>query len=156
MIEGGTQIGTEDALQQIAQLLNRNNSLTVQYEVLPSPDKDDILYETLFGEVVAAVTSEWPLLPKRGFVKIKHLVVHENFRRMGFGKRILNRVLTNCQKSAIMYASVRADNLPSLNLFKSIGFEEADITDGNTGPVILLVNMRKIEELQKWNETKLK
>ena len=105
--------------QQIAGLLNDYNNLSRKRygpEILEA--KTGYVAET-HGRLVIGAAGLCKV--SHAMSEIKHLVVRPEWRRKGVAKFILLRVIS-LAATPLMYATIRSDNLASLELFKSAGF----------------------------------
>lgn len=127
---------------QIARLLNENNMLTVRYDRVSVRAKEELYYESVFNEVVATCTVEFPLYPNKNIASIKHMVVAKKYRNLGFGKKILLRALTNLPKCAI-FSTIRKSNVRSLRIFESCGFIKVEEVRGSIEPLVLVAKPRE-------------
>jgi ribosomal protein S18 acetylase RimI-like enzyme len=74
-----------------------------------------IQYEGLVFGSVATLRLSFML------TEVKHLVVHNSFRKIGLGKALLDSALTFVD-TPIVYATIRSKNVASLKLFEGAGF----------------------------------
>lgn len=58
--------------------------------------------------------------------------IDKNFRKRGFGKKILELSISKFSKGAVLKALVKSENLGSLKVFQSLGFYELDEKDNLT------------------------
>ena len=108
--------------EQIAELLNANNHLALRRSGADiTSSKIGYVVETHGKHVIAACGLE-----KQSFVltEMKHLVVKEGWRKKGVGRFVVKRALTICE-TPLVYATVREDNISSLNLLSSVDFHKA-------------------------------
>jgi ribosomal protein S18 acetylase RimI-like enzyme len=109
--------------QQIADLLNTQNQLTVKYtadKVLAS--QADILFHAGDGGKVTCAVEvsrvQWYQ------AEIKHLTVHPDCKRQGLGRQLLAEAEDKAVKldALIAQRTVRDNNTPSIKLFLSSGY----------------------------------
>jgi len=105
----------------IADLLNENNNLPKQYEAAHILNSRAAYYPILIGQQVLASVA----MDRLSFfmTEIKHLVVPTALRGAGLAKRLLSICLPEAT-TPFLVATVRADNAPSLHLFRQAGFTE--------------------------------
>jgi ribosomal protein S18 acetylase RimI-like enzyme len=103
---------------QIADLLNSYNHLKTKHT--PSTILSDKVkyFIELYGQDVIGCVG---LLYELALDKICHLTIKPEFRRKGFGRKLIYRAKEFSQRSAV-YMSIREDNIGSLNLATSLGF----------------------------------
>jgi len=81
------------------------------------------------GEHLAGTVALRPL--GDGICEMKRLFVREQYRKVGLGRRLVDRVLAEAR--AIGYGRMRLDTLakmvPAMTLYKSVGFQEIPITE---------------------------
>jgi ribosomal-protein-alanine N-acetyltransferase len=70
------------------------------------------------------------LLP--GTIDIHNLAIHENFRRRGFARLLLGKVLAQARDQSInrVTLEVRRSNLPAQKLYESMGFLTTGVRKG--------------------------
>lgn len=105
--------------EQIAGLLNNNNRLARTHNsnsILT--DKIQYFTELIGKNVVGCVGIE----KQPQMDKLVHLSVSNLVRRQGIGKKLIKVVLDNSNKDTI-YTQIRDDNLASLRLMESYGFQ---------------------------------
>jgi len=137
-------IDAQDIAHQIAGLLNSYNGLARRrfaVDVLNS--KTDYIVETHGKLVIGAVG-----LHKLSFhiSEVKHLSIREMWRKKGVGRFLLKRAIKLCE-TPFAYATIREDNLPSVQLFESVGFSRAGEYNGKGHKVLVF-----IREIEKWKK----
>ena len=137
--------------EQVAELINAHNQLALRRckaDILSG--KIDYVVENHGKDVIAACGLE-----KQSYTltEMKHLVVSPAWRGKGVGKFIIKRALTICD-TPIVYATVREDNVSSLNLLSSMGFQRAGEYPAEGHRVIMLA--RTTPKWQQSPDWKLK
>ena len=123
------------ALGQIASLLNEGNQLTVVHTEY-SLQNNGVHYCTLSdNKTIVAVAGI--IKAEEIASKIKHVVVHPNYRRNGYGAMVVQKAMALCT-TPYVYSYVRRDNNRSLILFLKLGFEIIRMETGQIKPIILL------------------
>lgn len=122
--------------EQVAALLNTYSNLALQRTSLDIQDsKTSYIVESHGRHVIGACG-----LHKLTYqlTELKHLVVIPPWRRQGVGRFLVKRAIALCS-TPVLYATVRRDNSPSLQLFKSLGFEVGtDYTNEDHGVIFLV------------------
>ncbi|MCB0752781.1 MAG: GNAT family N-acetyltransferase [Ignavibacteriae bacterium] len=112
---------------QIADLLNRSNNLVVKYnsrQILNS--KEDYIFNLVDDEVIACAKCkkvqwyQW---------EISHVSVKESELKKGYGKNIIRECELRAVRGSakIIQCTIRNDNFASIQLFKSMGYEQVNI-----------------------------
>ena len=121
----------ESTATQIAELLNTNNKLKRKHTPFTILN-NNIEYLIEVGGVnerhidghrkIIAVAGVQPFAATAGItdsILVKHLVVHEKYRKMGLASNLLTKIL-NMGKPTYLY--VRSDNHACLNMISRLGF----------------------------------
>lgn len=135
-------LSADDIVDQIAAMLNTHSDLAMKRigEDIKRSNVDYIV-ETHGKYVIAACGME---RLNYQITEVKHLVVRHDWRGRGLGHFMVKRVLERIN-TPLIYATVRRDNLPSLSVFKSAGFEEASTYFNQDHDVVMLSRAN-----QKW------
>jgi len=130
--------------KQITLLLNKNNKLTIRYQ------PEDILHvkDTYIVETIGEIVIGCIQVEKQSYImsELKHLVVHPDMRKRGIAK---NLVLAGIKKSItpLLYATIRQDNIASLNTFKFCKFLcVGKYTTGNRNILLHVITCPKWDE----------
>lgn len=114
-----------ETAKQIADLLNKENQLVVQYtEEKVLTTKDNYLFELdENNEVISCIECkkvQWYQF------EVCHLTVSPNHRRKGLGQKILDKAITHAKKNRgrIVQCTIREDNKASSGLFSNNGFNK--------------------------------
>jgi len=59
---------------------------------------------------------------KRNELEVLNIAVSKNHQSQGIGRSLMKYMLENTPKPFICFLDVRVDNLPAINLYKSLGF----------------------------------
>lgn len=112
---------SEDSIaEQIALLLNQHNKLKKVHNVYSILNgTSDYFIETHLDRVIGCAALDDALYAEHS--RIKHVCVAPEYRRMGIAKKVINTAINNCSTKYV-YATIRQENLPSLNLWASLGF----------------------------------
>ncbi len=138
-------IDARDTARQLAGLLNTYNGLASKRHAVDILNSNtDYVVETCGKLVIGAVGIH---RLSCHIAEIKHLAVHEKWRGKGIGRFLLKRALSLCV-TPFVYATIREDNLPSIQLFKSVGFSRAGEYGGPGYKVLILTS-----EIDKWKPT---
>lgn len=124
-------LNKESVAMQIAELLNANNRLKKKHTPFTILN-NNIEYLIEVGGInerhidghrkIIAVVGIQPFAIAVGItdaILVKHLVVHEKYRKMGLASNLLTKIL-NMGKPTYLY--VRSDNHACLNMVKRLGF----------------------------------
>ena len=121
----------ESQADQIATLLNRQNMLaeTVTPDAILK-HRDTIFFHADGDKVIGSVKVvhvQWYQ------AEIKYLTVHLDYRHKGWGRKLLGEAEAYAKRDGalLVQCTVRVDNLPSINLFTSSGYQ---ITSTFTNP----------------------
>ncbi len=84
------------------------------------------LYQDPHGRLAGFTTYYHPYMHQRGHALILFLVVDKEFRKKGYGKKMLEYVLKELKKEGCTSAelAVRVENLEAQKLYKKLGFYE--------------------------------
>ena len=107
-----------DIANQVAQLLNINNNLTLNHTQNSIVSNQTQYFIEIHGSIVSGCVG---LIREAKMDKIVHLSVLPAFRKMGIGKKLLLNAIDNSYKN-IIYMHIRHDNVGSLSLAQSVGF----------------------------------
>ena len=121
-------IGVDSVASQIASLLNSHNKLQKVYTSSSIKNNGTVYIIELGGFNMRHGDGERKIIGCVGLSKIsndvtmiKHLCVHESYRRQGVAKSLLDRAIKLCNTDYIQM-KVRHDNNPSLHLAEDFGF----------------------------------
>ncbi len=135
----------QDIACQLADLLNTYNRLAGKRHAIDILSSEtDYVVETHGKLVIGAVG-----VRRLSFhvSEIKHLSVRKKWRGKGIGRFLLKRALGMCV-TPFAYATIREDNLSSIQLFESVGFSRVGEYDGVGHKVLILTS-----EISKWKPT---
>jgi len=104
---------------QIAQLLNKNNKLSIIHNGNSITSNNVAYLIELFGDRVIGCIG---LIDYYTIDKIVHLSVDSSFRGMGIGAKLLNKALNYSNKNEL-FMQIRSDNQSSMKLSIGNGFK---------------------------------
>lgn len=55
-------------------------------------------------------------------LEVLNIAVKKDFQSKGIGRKLMTHMLKNTPKPFVCFLDVRVDNLPAINLYKSLGF----------------------------------
>jgi ribosomal protein S18 acetylase RimI-like enzyme len=128
--------------QQAADLLNQNNQLTSKVTARHIVEhSDEYVFLIAEDRVLGCVH-----ITRRSWyqAEISHLVVAEEARGQGLGKRLVSLALGRVQELGLMVAqcTIREDNQASLTTFKHAGFKETvSFTNPESGNVVIVLQI---------------
>jgi ribosomal protein S18 acetylase RimI-like enzyme len=130
MAEFYVNISDESISTQIAEMLNRHNRLNIFHNSASILNQPMNYYvELAFPRTVVACVA---LQTMYNYSYIRHVCVLPEYRGMGISKKLLKKVLTNAKRGHI-FMSIREDNIPSIKMALSLGFNFVDKTWSNSG-----------------------
>lgn len=109
----------EEIAGQIAFLINKYNNLYIVHNWFTvNSSTIDYFVEIIGNRVIGCAgilkeTGNWSL--------IKHVCVAPEFRNKGIAIKLINTAIQNC-KTEYVYMTIRENNLASLNMAKTLGF----------------------------------
>lgn len=92
-------------------LYELNNRFTRFYVFDDNGIKGYIIYWNIFNES----NGEYEL-------EVLNIAVKKDFQSKGIGKKMMTFMIENTPKPFVCFLDVRVDNLPAINLYKSLGF----------------------------------
>jgi len=114
-------LSDNEIASQIAALLNANNQLLIKHNAASIKGGSAVYFIEIGGaaQVIgcAGLAIEQPILSK-----IFHVCTHPDYRRRGIAKKLVGLALSNCRTDNV-YMTIREDNLPSLTMASSLGFQ---------------------------------
>jgi len=128
MAEFYISLSNSEIAAQIATLLNAYNQLYARHNAytIKSSASNYFIEVGRIGQGANQVIGCIGLLKEfSSLSKIHHIAVHPNFRRLGIARRLINIAIQNCETSHV-YMTIREDNLPSLRMASSLGFNFID------------------------------
>lgn len=121
-------ISRNSVAAQIAILLNRNNNLRVDYTPSSILSSGTVYIIELGGFDMRHSDGERKIIGCVGMIieskdvtLLKHLCVHDSYRRRGIAKSLIERALELCN-TTYAHMNVRTDNVPSLHLAEDMNF----------------------------------
>ena len=114
----------KNVADQIAELLNENNSLTTPYTRVGIRNYDDdyivLQDEDIVIGCVCVKRIQWYQF------EIKHLVVNKDYRSMGYGKSLIDSAITFAKERGglIVQCTIKKENVNTRTLFSKWGFDE--------------------------------
>lgn len=135
-----------DIAGQIASLLNANNRLTKTHSAKTIINDPALYFVEFSGSVVIGCVGLQKTAPMD---KIIHLSVHNDYRRYGIAKKLMQAALTNSNHD-VLYMSVREDNNACLNLAKHYGFNPVAYIPKPTYNILSLCLFRRNNVINRY------
>lgn len=109
--------------KQIAYLLNKYNKLNKQHsaKTILSSNTAYLIQQGITKNNSISVIGCIGKENIHGTVYIKHICVHEHFRKKGIGYKLLSEIIKTIE-SPMVFMNIRTDNYPSLALAEKAGF----------------------------------
>jgi RimJ/RimL family protein N-acetyltransferase len=112
----------EEISRQVAELLNHNNQLRTEHNAYTIMNARGAYFVDVVAGIVAGCQAILRINDE--LTKLFHLCVHPDFRRRGIARKLKLAAL-NHVSTPYVYATVREDNIASINLSLSLGFNVA-------------------------------
>ena len=98
----------------------------------------------------------------RRYYLIANVAVHPDFRRKGIGRQLTNRGIDYAQQKGLaVWLQVREENLPAVDLYRSLGFSERarrttwlsqrDPTSQSPSPSVTITASARKDWAQHWS-----
>ena len=114
-----TSLTCQEISAQIADMLNAHNKWQSRFTPYAISMSSAYYFVEIVLDRVVGCASLLPISQQSS--KLQHICVLPEYRKHGIGKKIVKKVLDNCQTGHI-FMTIREDNVPSIRLAQNLGF----------------------------------